>query len=143
MDDKPVVIEETFNETIKTVWKSITEVDRMRQWYFDNIPSFKAEVGFETQFCIESGERDFLHLWKVTDVEPLKKIAYDWSYDGYSGDSFVLFELFEQQDTTRLKLTHTVRESFPSDIPEFKRECCIAGWEYFIKKSLKKYLGHK
>ncbi len=42
----------------------------MRKWYFENIPAFKPEVGFETQFNVQSEERNFLHKWKVTEVQP-------------------------------------------------------------------------
>lgn len=138
--DEPIVVEQTFNADIDTVWKSITEVDLMRQWYFDNIPSFKPEVGLETQFTVSSQGRKFAHMWKVTEVVPGKKIAYDWSYENYPGDAFVVFELFELGSSTRLQLTCTVREDFPQDIPEFQRESGVAGWKYFIKKSLKEYL---
>ncbi len=139
-NDKPVIVEQTFNATIDTVWKSITEIDLMRQWYFENIPAFEPEVGFETQFTVRSQGRDFLHMWKVTEVVPMKKMAYNWRYDGYPGDSFVVFELFKQNNHTKLKLTHSVQESFPEHIPEFSKESCIGGWEFFIKNSLKEYL---
>jgi uncharacterized protein YndB with AHSA1/START domain len=139
-DEEPIIVEQKFKASIDTVWKSITEIDLMRQWYFENIPSFKPEVGFETQFNVKSQNRDFLHMWKVTEVVPIKKITYNWKYDGYPGDSFVTFELSRQNDFTMLKLTVDVQESFPEDIPEFTRESCIAGWEFFIKERLKEYL---
>lgn len=138
--DEPIVVEQTFKATIEAVWRSITEIDLMRQWYFDNIPDFRPEIGFETQFNVTNEGRDFLHMWKVTEVVPLKKIAYDWKFDGWSGDSFVEFELFEQENSTRLKLTVNVRESFPEDVPEFKRESCIGGWEFFLGERLKEFL---
>ena len=115
-------------------------MDQMRQWYFDNNPAFEAEVGFETQFNVQSGGRDFLHVWKVTDVVPPKRITYDWRYEGYPGDSFVTFELFERDDSTKLRLTHQARETFPQDIPEFVRQSGLEGWTFFIKKSLSDYL---
>ena len=138
--DEPIVVEQTFNATIDTVWKAITQVDLMRQWYFDNIPSFRSEVGFETQFNVHSEGRDFLHMWRVTEVVPGKKIVYDWRFAEYAGDASVAFELIKQDNLTSLRLTCTIRESFPEGIPEFTRESCIGGWEYFIKKSLKEYL---
>jgi uncharacterized protein YndB with AHSA1/START domain len=79
-------------------------------------------------------------VWKVTEVVPQKLIKYDWRYDGYDGDSFVAFELSAEGDQCTLRLTHTVRESFPDDIPEFNREGCLAGWEYFINGTLKQFL---
>jgi len=33
---------------VKALWDAITEVDQMRLWCFESIPSFKPEVGFET-----------------------------------------------------------------------------------------------
>jgi uncharacterized protein YndB with AHSA1/START domain len=139
-DEDPIVVEQTFKTSIDTVWKSITEIDDMRQWYFENIPSFKPEVGFETQFNVEGQDRNFLHMWKVTEVVPLKKITYNWKYKDYAGDSDVVFELIKQNNLTTLKLTHKVLESFSDDIPEFSRESGIEGWNFFIRKRLKEYL---
>lgn len=139
-EDEPIIVEQLFNAPIDAVWNAITDIELMRHWYFENIPSFKPEVGFETQFNVNSQGRDFPHMWKVTEVVPMKKLSYNWKYDGYQGNSFVMFELFKQNNNTKLKLTHTVLESFPDDIPEFKRESGIAGWEFFINKSLKEYL---
>jgi hypothetical protein len=55
----------------------------------------------------------------------------------------VKFELFRQDFSTRLRLTHTVTEDFPDDIPEFTRESGLQGWTYFIKESLVEYLQKK
>jgi uncharacterized protein YndB with AHSA1/START domain len=139
-DDTPIVVDQTFDATIDTVWNAITQIDLMRQWYFENIPSFRPEVGFETQFNVKSEGRDFLHMWRVTEVIPLQRIAYDWKFADYLGDALVVFELSRQNNSTKLKLTCYVLESFPEDIPEFTRESCIGGWEFFIKKRLKEYL---
>jgi hypothetical protein len=112
----------------------------MRQWYFDNIPSFKPEVGFETRFNVKIDNRNFLHIWKVTEVIPLKLIKYNWRYEDYFGDSHVIFELFKQNTSTLLRLTHIVNEDFSDDIPEFSRESGLQGWTYFIKESLVRYI---
>ena len=141
-NDEPIIIEQSFNASIDTVWTSITDINQMREWYFKNIPSFEPEVGFETQFNVQSQDRNFLHQWKVTDVNPLKMITYNWKYENYPGDSFVVFELSEQDRSTKLRLTHQVTESFPEDIPEFLRESGVEGWKYFINKSLKNYLDN-
>jgi len=138
--DDPIIVEQSFNRSIESVWKAITEVDQMRQWYFKNIPSFKAEVGFETQFNVQSRDRNFLHKWKVIEIVPLKMITYNWKYEEYPGDSFVVFELFEKNNLTTLRLTHQVHESFPEDIPEFSRESGVEGWTFFIRRSLKEFI---
>ena len=140
-DEDPIIVEQTYNASIDTVWNALTEIDQMRQWYFKNIPSFEPEVGFETQFNVQSEDRNFLHMWKVTEVVPLQKIKYNWKYENYPGDSYVVLELFKQGNATKLRLTHEVHESFPDDIPEFKRESGVKGWTFFIKQSLKEFLS--
>ena len=137
----PIIVTHTFPVRPDTVWRAITELDLMRQWYFDNIPSFKAQVGFKTQFPVQSQGRLFTHLWRVTEVVPQKKIVCRWRFEEYPGDSFVTFELWEQKGATTLTLTVNVTESFPEDIPEFQRESCVGGWEYFIGERLKNFLA--
>jgi uncharacterized protein YndB with AHSA1/START domain len=79
-------------------------------------------------------------MWRVTDVVPQKLISYAWKYEGYPGDSVVMFELSEQDNSTKLRLTHRVLEDFPEDIPEFERESGMEGWTFIIKKRLKEFL---
>jgi uncharacterized protein YndB with AHSA1/START domain len=139
-DMQPIVVEQSFATAVGDLWRAITDVEWMRQWFFEGIPDFRPEVGFRTEFSVRSGERDFLHLWMVTEVEPLKRIVYDWRYDGYPGDSFVEFKIFERDGRATLRLTHSVREDFPDDISDFSRESCEGGWEYFIKQQLRSFL---
>ena len=138
--DKPIIVEQNFNSSIEIVWDAITILDKMKQWFFSNIASFEPVVGFETRFVIEVEDRIFPHLWKLTEVIPQKKITYDWRYEGYPGSSIIVFQLIEEGAQTKLRLTATVVENYPDNIPEFKRESGVEGWSYFIKKSLKEYL---
>lgn len=138
--DDPIIIEQTFNSSLENVWDAISVLEKMKKWFFNNIASFEPKVGFETRFVVQVEDRIFPHLWKLTEVIPKKKITYDWRYEGYPGISIVVFELFEEADKTTLRLTSTLVESFPDNIPEFKRESGVEGWTYFIKKSLKEYL---
>lgn len=138
--DEPIIVEETYRAPVEQVWNALTDVTEMRRWYFDNIPEFKPEAGFETEFIVKSDERTFSHRWKVTEVEPFKSIKYSWEFEGYPGRSTSVFELSEAEGLTKLKLTVEVYEDFPDDIPEFKRESCIGGWKYFLKGNLKRYL---
>ena len=139
-NEEPIIVEQEMKKSVDIVWSAITDIDQMRQWYFDNIPAFKPEVGFETRFMVESETREFLHIWKVTEVIPQKFIKYNWSYEECVGDSFVVFELFKQNSSTLLRLSHHVTEDFPDDISEFTRESGLAGWTFFIKQRLKEFL---
>ncbi len=138
MKHEPFVIERTYNAPVKKVWKAITDRDQMKEWYFD-LEAFKAEVGFEFQFTGGSEDKTFLHLCKVTEVLPEKKLTYSWRYDGYDGISFVTFELFPDGEGTRLKLTHEGLETFPA-IKDFAKENFAAGWTQIIGTSLKNYV---
>ncbi|MCX6170875.1 MAG: SRPBCC domain-containing protein [Ignavibacteriales bacterium] len=143
VNDELIIVEQILDVSIESVWNSLTEIGEMHKWYFDNIPEFKPEVGFETQFNIKSEERNFLHHWKVIEVEPLKKIKYRWTFENYPGKSTSAFELSRENNLTKLRLTVEVLEDFPDEIPEFERESCIGGWNYFINNRLRDYLKNK
>ena len=135
---KPLVVERVYNVPINKVWQALTEKDKMKQWYFD-LKEFRPEVGFEFQFTGGNEEHTFLHFCKVTEVINGRKLTHSWTYDGYPGESFVTFELFDEGDKTRLKLTHAGLETFPAT-PDFKRENFQMGWTDIIGRSLKEYL---
>ncbi|NHF60547.1 SRPBCC domain-containing protein [Flavobacteriaceae bacterium TP-CH-4] len=136
----PVVVTQEFDTPLENIWTAITEVDQMKCWYFDNIPAFKPEVGFETRFNVQSNGRDFLHIWKVTEVRPPTQLVYSWSFMGYEVDSYTVFELEQKGEKSILTLRCYGIESYPDDVPEFTRESCTAGWNYFIKESLPSYI---
>jgi uncharacterized protein YndB with AHSA1/START domain len=136
MNTEPFTIERIYNAPVSKVWKAITDKDEMKQWYFD-LAEFKPVAGFEFQFYGEGhkGEK-YLHLCKISDVVPGKKLTYSWRYDGYEGNSFVTFELFKEGDKTRLKLTHEGLETFPANNPDFAKESFAKGWTHIIGVSL-------
>ncbi|MDB4285769.1 SRPBCC domain-containing protein [bacterium] len=141
--DGPIIVEKTFETSINAVWSALTDLDEMKQWFFENIPAFAPAVGFETAFAVHSGDRIFTHLWKVTEVILHQKITYNWKYLEYPGDSFVTFEFTEEGNQVKRKLTLDVVEDFRDDVPEFTRESCVEGWEYFLGKDLRKLLKVK
>jgi len=139
MNTEPFVIERTYSTPVDKVWQAITDKDKMRQWYFD-LKEFKAEVGFEFTFVGGSEDKQYLHLCRITEVEPQKKLAYSWQYEGYPGESVVTWELFDEGSHTRVKLTHAGIHTFPTDNKDFARESFTAGWTYITGTSLKDYL---
>ena len=140
INEAPIIVEQNYDRSVSDVWNAITEVGEMRKWFFDNIPDFKAEVGFCTQFPVESADRSFLHLWEVTEVVPQRKIVYNWQYEEFEGDSCVTLEVSGDNQSARLKVTLRVLADFPDDIPEFTRESGIGGWTYFVNDRLKAHL---
>jgi len=143
MVNKAYTIERTYTAPIAKVWKAITDKDEMKLWYFD-LPEFKPEMGCEFQFWGGPAEdRQYKHICRVMEVIPEHKIAYTWQYDGYQGSSMVSFDLFDEGEQTRLKLTHEGLETFPADNPDFAKKNFEEGWNWIIGTSLKEFIENK
>jgi len=141
MKSEPVIVERVYNAPVQKVWAALTDLEKMRQWYFADLIEFEPVIGFETRFDHNMGGSNFPHIWKVTDVVPGKKISYEWKYEGYPGNSLVTFELAEQDDKTKVTVTHANIESFMGDTyPMFVKQNFVGGWEYYIGKALKEYV---
>jgi uncharacterized protein YndB with AHSA1/START domain len=140
MESKNVNVERVFKASSSKLWRALTEKELMKQWYFD-LAEFKAEIGFAFEFT--GGHEDgtqYKHLCVITEVVPEKKLVYSWRYDGYQGISHVCFELFEENEYTRLKLTHSGIDSFLASNPDLAIHNFEAGWDAIINTSLKSYL---
>ena len=136
-----VIVERTLNAPVAKVWRALTDVDQMRQWYFD-LKDFKAEPGFEFEFVVEHDGNSYHHLCRVTEVVPQKRIAYTWRYKGEPGDSLVTFKLSPEGDKTRLNVTHTGIETFPKT-PAYVRKNFEQGWTAIVGTELKQFVEAK
>jgi uncharacterized protein YndB with AHSA1/START domain len=139
---EPIIVEQTFRAPIEPVWRAITDPEQMRKWFFEPIAEFRPESGFATRFVVRSGDIEYPHLWRVTQAIAPTRLVYEWSYEGFPGESFVAWDLAETSDGTRLRLTHTGIDSFPQDNPAFTRKSCEAGWNWFLCDRLKAFLEH-
>ena len=101
--------------------------------------NFKPEKGFETSFMVDAGERKFLQLWKLIEMQPESKIMYDCRYERYAGVAKVTFEISSTGEQTRLTVTHEIIEDFYQNIPELSVKSYQQEWEYFIKERLTIY----
>lgn len=136
----PIVVEQLLAAPASKVWQIITELAHMKQWFFENIPDFKAERGFQTSFPVVSEGRTFTHQWAVTNVDLEKTIIYAWKYAEYPGLGHVNFTLIPQGEQCTIVVTNLGLDSFPEYIPEFSWANCYGGWVYFIRGSLKNYV---
>lgn len=136
-----IVIERTLNASVARVWQALTDVDQMRQWYFD-LKEFRPEVGFEFEFVVEHEGNRYHHLCRVTEVIPQRKIVYTWRYKDEPGDSLVTFELLPDGEKTRVKLTHSGIETFPKT-PAYARQNFETGWTTIIDSELKEFVEGK
>lgn len=139
--EEPFIIERTFRAPVEKVWAAITDEHQMRKWYFD-IPGFKAKVGFDFQFTGGPDDgKQYVHLCKIIEVIPNKKLTHSWRYKGYPGESFVTWELFKENDNTRVKLTHTGLASFGISNPDLAKHNFVQGWTDIVGEMLPKFLG--
>ncbi|MES2679567.1 MAG: SRPBCC domain-containing protein [Bacteroidota bacterium] len=139
MEKQPYVIERIYNAPVAIVWKAISNKEDMKKWYFD-LAEFKPEVGFEFRFNGGPDGKVYVHICRITEVIKNKRIAYSWRYEGYEGNSLVTFELFEEGNKTRLRLTHAGIETFPASNPDLAKENFAMGWNEIIGTSLKNYV---
>jgi uncharacterized protein YndB with AHSA1/START domain len=133
-----IIVERTFNAPIARVWKALTDVDQLREWYFD-LKEFKPEVDFEFEFLVEHDGTKYHHLCGIVEVVPQKKITYTWRYKGEPGESLVTIELTPVGDRTRLKLTHSGIETFPKT-QAYVRGNFEQGWTTIIGSQLKQFV---
>lgn len=142
MNAQPLVIERTYNAPAGEVWQALTDKDQMKQWYFD-VAEFKAEVGFEFSFYGGDENKQYLHICRVTEVIPGKKLTYSWQYEGDPGVSYVTWELMDEGEKTRLKLTHQGIENFSQDDPALAKENFVEGWNHILGTGLKDFVENK
>jgi uncharacterized protein YndB with AHSA1/START domain len=141
MQTSPIEMERVYNADTKTVWNALIDPAKMKEWYFD-LPGFEARVGYEFQFYGGTKDNQYLHLCRIMEVVPEKKLSYTWRYEGYEGNTLVTFELFpENDDQTRLKLTHEGLETLPQNVKDFDTGNFVKGWTAILGTSLMNYLN--
>lgn len=135
--DVPFQLEHVYNASKEKVWEALTSRDAMQEWYFPQLTEFIPVVGFDFVFSDDGSK--YQKQWSVTKVEDGRLFAHSWIYRGYPGISEVTFELVEEGNKTRLRLTHTGLASFPAD-PHFARQRFEDGWRRIITFNLTNYL---
>jgi len=141
--DVPIILERMFNSSIERVWAALTDPQQMRQWYFPQLTEFRPEPGYETRFNVLHEGNDWLHIWKVIEIVPLRRIVLQWKFGGYPGDSVLAFDLIPEGKRTKLRLIHSGLGSFmPEKHPGLARENFVNGWRQFMDKALKEFLGN-
>lgn len=142
-DDEPIRVQQTFDCPRSELWTALTDPAQMRRWFFEPIRTFEPRPGFATTFTVELEDIAFVHHWTVTEVEPERRLVYEWVYGGYPGRARSEFELESTDRGSVLTLTWTVLEDLPQERVEFHRASGVEGWTWFITESLPKFLADR
>ncbi|HEX2606789.1 MAG TPA: SRPBCC domain-containing protein [Flavisolibacter sp.] len=135
----PVRKEVLLPASVERVWQALTTKEELKQWCFE-MNAFEPKPGFEFRFYGEKNGTRFLHLCRVLEIEPLKRMKWLWSYEGIPGDTYVTFELMPEGAQTRLRLTHEGLETLPQD-ENYARGNFEMGWDSILNISLKSYIS--
>lgn len=136
--EPPLIKTFEYNAPIAEVWQALTNVDKMKEWYFPQLQEFEPIVGYKFQF--DDNDAEYHKEWIVTKVVEGNTLGHSWAYKGYLGNSEVTFDLFGDGNKTKLRVTQTGLESFPNH-PHFKRERFEWGWDNLLGENLKHLLG--
>ena len=139
MKNDPIIKQSVINASPSKVWSALTEPEKVKQWFMDP-KGFKPEVGNEFTMYATNKGKGYLHLCKVTEVIPEKKLSYTWKYKDTTGESLVTFELLPEGNKTKIKLTHEGIETFPQDNDDYAKKNFEAGWTQLIEKSIKEFI---
>lgn len=135
-----IVVLQEFHVPPPLLWKYLTQVEHMQQWFFQELNSFEAVRGFKTSFAFQYNNKIFTHQWEVKDVLLQEKLCLGWKYKEYPGDSEAIFDISSSPKGSILKLTANILSSFPA-MEEFSRESMQSGWTDLIQTRLKRYVS--
>lgn len=137
---EPIVVQSQLNASLQRTWDAITDKEQMKVWYF-NIPDFDTGTGTVFTFYGGTEDKPYLHICKIIEAIPLKKLSYTWQYENIPIETVVRFELKALAPLeTQVTLTHSGVENLPESDPLLNRNNFIAGWNHLIKTSLKDFI---
>lgn len=140
--NRDVIKEITVKASCQKVWLALTNPSEMKKWYFD-LPEFKAETGYKFTFeGISSEGKTYVHHCEIVEVVQSRKLRYTWTYEGYSGQSMVSFELVPLAGETLIILVHSGIDTFPKTNTDLSFKNFDTGWEAIIGDSLRNLLGN-
>ena len=132
--DPPVVVEMFIEAPVEELWKAITELPQMHEWFFHELTVFEPRAGFATEFSVEHDGTTYVHQWKLKEVEAPSRMVIDWQYEKHDGQGLVEWDLAAKNSGSTITLTNSIVHEFPADNPAFSRKSCEDGWQYLMER---------
>lgn len=131
-----------FKVSSETVWKAITDPEKMKEWYF-HIRDFKPEKGCVFTFYEKEEGGSFLHRCEILTIEPERFLEHTWEHPSHSAGRSVLKWEIEPLGGAAVQLTliHSGLENFADAGAGFAPENYEAGWQGIVGISLRNYLS--
>lgn len=107
--EKTISQEHRYKHPIQTVWKAISEAEKISAWFIQ--ADFKAEAGYNYTFQHD----DTVIEGKVLEASPVHTLVYTWIVKGTGVETTVSWKLKEEGKETVLQLEHTGIENYPTD----------------------------
>jgi uncharacterized protein YndB with AHSA1/START domain len=89
--------------TREEVWEALTDPDQLEDWFANDV-ELDLRPGGGASFRWSNGEERFA---TVTEVEPLRRLAFEWEDGDNDGPGEVEFTLDDDADGTRLTVVET------------------------------------
>lgn len=135
---EPVVKEIVINAPISKVWSALTEKEQIEKWLMP-ANDFILEAGNTFNMLGRNRGIDYLHICKITEIIPEKKLSYTWGIKDKLSDTLVTYELEDIEGKTKLTLTHSGWDKVTLAEPGTGRDDYNNGWQFVIP-GLKKYV---
>ena len=128
-----VVVRAEISAPRELVWRSLTEEERIAEWWGGHVSLEARPGGRLTERWTGAGGREVVTSGEVVRMEAPRTLELKWADDDWDEPTRVLFRLQETaEDTTRLTLEHSGWEALPLSAREELVRAHAAGWSHHV-----------
>lgn len=125
-ETQTLVIEKEFAHSPEKLWRALTQPHLIKEWLMEN--DFEPKVGHDFKLRVQTPQWNGVIDCKVLEIEPQKKLSYDWSSMGL--DTVVTFTLTPTSNGVQLRVEQSgFREEHARNFQGAK-----FGWQNFLGK---------
>ncbi len=124
-----VVVRAEIRAPRELVWRSLTEEERIAEWWGDHVSLEARPGGRFTERWTDANGREVVTSGRVVLMDASQTLELTWADEDWDELTRVLFRLEEAaDDTTRLTLEHSGWEGFPVSAREGLVRTHASGW---------------